>query len=246
MSPPPSPQSLLPPQKMWGELEEILKVSFLLSTTSPVSTSPPALGNAVGLIIFVQGVGILLPWNFFITATQYFNDRLSENYSSNSTSFHVHKYNYDSWMCLLSELPLLLFSLLNSCLYQHVRERYRVAFSLVAFIFLFGLTAALVEVEMDQDAFFIVTMATIWFINMFGAVLQGSLFGLVGLFPYRYSTFFMSGQGLGGIFANVAMLLSILSNSDSRSAALGYFITPCVFTLVTLLCYLLLPHLVAL
>uniref|UniRef100_A0A3B4AFY0 Solute carrier family 29 member 2 n=1 Tax=Periophthalmus magnuspinnatus TaxID=409849 RepID=A0A3B4AFY0_9GOBI len=173
---------------------------------------------------------------------QYFNDRLSENYSSNSTSFHVHKYNYDSWMCLLSELPLLLFSLLNSCLYQHVRERYRVAFSLVAFIFLFGLTAALVEVEMDQDAFFIVTMATIWFINMFGAVLQGSLFGLVGLFPYRYSTFFMSGQGLGGIFANVAMLLSIL---NSRSAALGYFITPCVFTLVTLLCYLLLPHLVS-
>ncbi|KAJ0033146.1 hypothetical protein NQD34_000253, partial [Periophthalmus magnuspinnatus] len=180
-----------------------------------------------------------------ILSFQYFNDRLSENYSSNSTSFHVHKYNYDSWMCLLSELPLLLFSLLNSCLYQHVRERYRVAFSLVAFIFLFGLTAALVEVEMDQDAFFIVTMATIWFINMFGAVLQGSLFGLVGLFPYRYSTFFMSGQGLGGIFANVAMLLSILSNSDSRSAALGYFITPCVFTLVTLLCYLLLPHLVS-
>ncbi|XP_039673284.1 equilibrative nucleoside transporter 2-like, partial [Perca fluviatilis] len=75
------------------------------------------------------------------------------------------------------------------------------------------------------------------------AVLQGSLFGMVGLFPPRYSTLFMSGQGLAGIFAALAMLLSILSNSGERSAALGYFITPCVATLGTLLCYLLLPHL---
>lgn len=32
---------------------------------------------------------------------------------------------------------------------------------------------------------------------------------------------------------------------DRNSAALGYFITPCVATLGTLLCYLLLPHLVS-
>lgn len=46
---------------------------------------------------------------------------------------------------------------------------------------------------------------------VFGAVLQGSLFGLVGLFPPRYSTLFMSGQGLAGIFAGLAMLFSLLS-----------------------------------
>lgn len=39
------------------------------------------------------------------------------------------------------------------------------------------------------------------------------------------------------------MLFSILSNAEKDSAALGYFITPCVATLGTLLCYLLLPHL---
>lgn len=33
--------------------------------------------------------------------------------------------------------------------------------------------------------------------------------------------------------------------ADSESAALGYFITPCVGTLVTLFCYLLLPRLVS-
>ncbi|KAM6941620.1 equilibrative nucleoside transporter 2-like [Lycodopsis pacificus] len=204
---------------------------------------PPAdRGRAVAIIIFVLGLGTLLPWNFFMTASQYFNQRLAA--PPNSTSGGSTKdYNYDSWMALLSTLPLLLFTLLNSFLYQLVRERLRVAFSLIVILLLFCLTAALVQVPMQPDTFFSVTMATIWFINMFGAVLQGSLFGVVGLFPPRYSTLFMSGQGLAGIFAALAMLLSILSNAEKSSAALGYFITPCAATLGTLLCYLLLPQL---
>lgn len=49
----------------------------------------------------------------------------------------------------------------------------------------------------------------------FGAVLQGSLFGLVGLLPQKYSAIFMSGQGLAGTFAALAMLLAIGSKPDS-------------------------------
>ncbi|KAM4750609.1 equilibrative nucleoside transporter 2-like isoform 2-T2 [Anableps anableps] len=207
--------------------------------------SPPSdRGQTVAIIIFILGLGTLLPWNFFITASQYFNMRLNANLTSNGTSGAVQKdYNYDSWMVLLSQLPLLLFTLLNSFLYQWVKERLRVAFSLVVIFLLFALTAALVQVPMEPDTFFSVTMATIWFINVFSAVLQGSLFGVVGMFPLRYSTLFMSGQGLSGIFAAVAMLCSSMSKSDPASAALGYFVTPCVATLGTLLCYLLLPHL---
>ncbi|XP_015236415.1 PREDICTED: equilibrative nucleoside transporter 2-like [Cyprinodon variegatus] len=204
--------------------------------------SPPSdRSHAVAVIIFILGVGTLLPWNFFITASQYFNERLNV---TDGTADDVQKdYNYDSWMSLLSQLPLLLFALLNSFLYQWVKERLRVAVSMVVIFLLFVLTAALVKVDMRPDTFFSVTMATIWFINMFGAVLQGSLFGVVGMFPPRYSTLFMSGQGLAGIFAAVAMLCSIMSKTDTQSAALGYFVTPCVATLGTLLCYLLLPHL---
>ncbi|XP_014869149.1 PREDICTED: equilibrative nucleoside transporter 2-like isoform X2 [Poecilia mexicana] len=207
-------------------------------------SSPSDRGQIVAIIIFILGLESLLPWNFFITASQYFNMRLNESVSSNGTSGPVQrKYNYDSWMVLLSQLPLLFFTLLNSLLYQWVKERLRVAFSLVVIFLLFALTAGLVQVDMQPDSFFSVTMATIWFFNVFSAVLQGSLFGMVGLFPPRYSTVFMSGQGLAGIFAGVAMLCSIMSKSDPKSAALGYFVTPCLVTLGALLCYLLLPHL---
>ncbi|XP_005747180.1 equilibrative nucleoside transporter 2-like [Pundamilia nyererei] len=203
-------------------------------------SAPVDRGQAVALIIFVLGLGTLLPWNFFITASKYFNERLN---STGTSGTSPKDYSYDSWMALLSQLPQLLFTLLNSFLYQRVRERVRVPFSLVGIFLLFSLTAALVKVPMEPDNFFSITMATIWFINMCGAVLQGSLFGMVGLLPPRYSTLFMSGQGLAGIFAALAMLFSILGKSDQSSAALGYFITPCVATLGTLVCYLLLPRL---
>nr|XP_029544810.1 equilibrative nucleoside transporter 2-like [Oncorhynchus nerka] len=145
-------------------------------------------------------------------------------------------------MTLLAQLPLLLCTLANSFLYQRIKEKVRIAVSMVSILFL--LTAIMVKVPMQPHSFFSITMATIWFINSFGAVLQGSLFGLVGLLSPRYSTLFMSGRGLAGIFAAMASLFSILSKADRASAALGYFITPCVATLITLLSYLLLPHLI--
>lgn len=47
------------------------------------------------------------------------------------------------------------------------------------------------------------------------AILHASFFGLVGLFPPRYTTLYMSGQGLAGIFTAAAMLLAIISTPSS-------------------------------
>ncbi|KAK3555820.1 hypothetical protein QTP86_029047, partial [Hemibagrus guttatus] len=199
----------------------------------------------VAIIFFILGMGTLLPWNFFITAFDYFNERLNTSTSGNaSESDQTSPYMFDNMCVLLSQLPLLLFTFLNSFLYQHIPERMRIAGSMVFILLLFILTATLVKVKMEQDLFFDITMATIWFINMFGAVLQSSLFGLVGKFPPKYSSWFMSGQATAGIFSAVAMLVSKISKTDNESAALGYFITPCAATLLTLCCYSVLPHLV--
>ncbi|XP_051734918.1 equilibrative nucleoside transporter 2 isoform X2 [Ctenopharyngodon idella] len=195
----------------------------------------------VAVIFFLLGMGTLLPWNFFITAMNYFTDRLRNG--TDSSHSQSDPYMFENMMVLLAQLPLLLFTLLNSFLYQHIAEKMRIAGSMVFIFLLFILTAILVKVKMDQDQFFSITMATIWFINMFGAILQGSLFGLVGKLPPRFSSLFMSGQAVAGIFSGLAMLLSNIFKTDSESSALGYFITPCVATLLTLCCYLILPHL---
>ncbi|TNN40805.1 Equilibrative nucleoside transporter 1 [Liparis tanakae] len=158
--------------------------------------APQDRGCLVGICFFILGLGTLLPWNFFMTALLYFQSRLNTTEWSNGTATAPKEYYFNNWMTLLSQLPLLVFTLLNSFLYQR---------------------------------------------SVTGR--GGSLFGLVGLLPQKFSAIFMSGQGLAGTFAAIAMLIAIASDADFDSAALGYFITPCVGTLVTLFSYLLLPRL---
>ncbi|CAI9579080.1 unnamed protein product, partial [Staurois parvus] len=204
----------------------------------------------VRIICFILGLGTLLPWNFFITAIPYFHSRLYENSSVNgnvSDSEHQtsgkDEFNFNNWMTLLAQLPLLLCTLLNSFIYQCISERIRIAGSMLAILSLFIFTAVLVKVVMAAQTFFSFTLATIWFINAFCAILQGSLFGLLTLFPQQYSSMFLSGQGMAGMFAALAMILSMSSGADHETVALGYFITPCVGTSISIICYLLLPRL---
>lgn len=202
--------------------------------------------NLVGVIFFILGLGSLLPWNFFITAFDYFHYKLNEtsHVSINGTQVIVkEEFHFSNWMVLLSQLPLLLFTFLNSFLYQWIPEKVRIAGSMVAIMLLFILTASLVEVKMSPQNFFSVTMATIWFINSFGAISQGSLFGLVGLLPQKYSTLFLSGQGMAGTFAATAKLISMANATDKETSALAYFITPCIGMLVAIVCFLCLPYL---
>ncbi|XP_003798400.1 equilibrative nucleoside transporter 2 [Otolemur garnettii] len=205
--------------------------------------------HLVGISFFILGLGTLLPWNFFITAIPYFQGRLAGPFNSTAKILHTNytdpedTFNFNNWVTLLSQLPLLLFTLLNSFLYQCIPETVRILGSLLAILLLFALTAALVKVDMSPRPFFCITMASVCLINSFGAVLQGSLFGQLGTMPSTYSTLFLSGQGLAGIFAALAMLMSMASGVDAQTSALGYFITPCVGILMSIMCYLSLSHL---
>ncbi|XP_062951471.1 equilibrative nucleoside transporter 2 [Cynocephalus volans] len=204
--------------------------------------------HLVGISFFILGLGTLLPWNFFITAIPYFQGRLAGANSTAETPSTNHtgpadNFNFNNWVTLLSQLPLLLFTLLNSFLYQCIPEALRILGSLLAMLMLFALTAALVKVDLSPRPFFAITMASVCLINSFSAVLQGSLFGQLGTMPSTYSTLFLSGQGLAGIFAALAMLMSMASGMDAQTSALGYFITPCVGILMSIVCYLGLLHL---
>lgn len=60
--------------------------------------------------------------SFFVTFVffdlKYFQGRLNSTEWSNGTEVAPKEYYFNNWMTLLSQLPLLLFTLLNSILYQ--------------------------------------------------------------------------------------------------------------------------------
>ncbi|XP_056590257.1 equilibrative nucleoside transporter 1 [Triplophysa dalaica] len=209
--------------------------------------------NGVWLIFFMLGLGTLLPWNFFMTATMYFTSRLSDPQPLNEGNFSVNQTEADTQsvlqskfnnvMTLCAMLPLLGFSCLNSVLHQRIPQKIRIAGSLAAILLLFLLTAILVKVDMESLTFFSITMIKIICINSFGAVLQGSLFGMAGVLPASYTTPIMSGQGLAGTFAAFAMICAIASGSTLKDSAFGYFITACVVIAIAMASYVALPKL---
>uniref|UniRef100_A0A8C0J7U6 Solute carrier family 29 member 1 (Augustine blood group) n=1 Tax=Chelonoidis abingdonii TaxID=106734 RepID=A0A8C0J7U6_CHEAB len=223
------------------------------------SSGPSDRYKAVWLIFFTLGLGTLLPWNFFLTATRYFTNRLGDpqNVSSlerlpglNSTYEDQEppptylQARFNNFMTLCAMLPLLIFTCLNSFLHQRIPQKVRILGSLVAILLVFMMTAALVKVPLEPLPFFVITMVKIILINSFGAILQGSLFGLAGLLPVSYTAPIMSGQGMAGTFAALAMICAISSGSLLADSAFGYFITACVVILLAIGCYILLPRLV--
>ncbi|KAM8841840.1 equilibrative nucleoside transporter 1-like isoform 1-T2 [Synchiropus picturatus] len=207
--------------------------------------------SAVWIIFFTLGLGTLLPWNFFMTATMYFTSRLKEPQEFNSLDNHTDamggrnllEAKFNNVMTLCSMLPLLTCTALNSFLHARVPQKVRVLGSLLVILSVFVVTAALVKVPLEPLPFFIITMVMIVIINSFGAVLQGSLFGMAAALPASYTTPIMSGQGLAGTFAAVAMICAIASGSELHDAAFGYFLTACAVILLSVISYLLLPKL---
>uniref|UniRef100_A0A3Q2YIG1 Solute carrier family 29 member 1a n=1 Tax=Hippocampus comes TaxID=109280 RepID=A0A3Q2YIG1_HIPCM len=216
--------------------------------------SPRDKYNAVWLIFFILGLGTLLPWNFFMTATMYFTSRLKDppsersvNRTANGTldggdARNVLESKFNNVMTLCAMVPLLVFTCLNSFIHQRIPQKLRISGSLAVILVVFLLTALLVKVEVAPLPFFALTMIKIIFINSFGAVLQGSLFGLAGILPASYTTPIMSGQGLAGTFAAFSMICALASGSALRDSAFGYFITACFVILVAIISYLVLPR----
>ncbi|CAM9778270.1 unnamed protein product [Lampetra planeri] len=215
--------------------------------------------KAVWIIFFLLGLGTLLPWSFFITAEEYFKSRLAQRHVSsnasgqpglqgNASEVGEHhpadsslERNFNSVLTLCSMLPMLIFTCLNSVLHRRISERVRMLGSLVAILIFFVLTTVLVHVHAlshQPSTFFAIIMVTAFLINSFVAVLQGSIFGLVGLLPLNYAVPVMSGQGMAGIFAAVAMIFSLLQGNDHSHSAFGYFITACVTIFITIIAYL--------
>ncbi|CAF93346.1 unnamed protein product, partial [Tetraodon nigroviridis] len=206
----------------------------------------------VWLIFFMLGLGTLLPWNFFMTAIMYFTSRLKDSSLGDTLANQTQaaaghrsilEAKFNNTMTLCAMLPLLLCTCLNSILHSLISQRLRVLGSLVVIMMMFIVTAVIVKVPLEPLPFFCVTMVKIVIINSFGAVLQGSIFGMAGLLPASYTTPIMSGQGLAGSFAAFAMICAIASGSNLDDSAFGCFITACIVIFTCILSYILLPKL---
>ncbi len=175
--------------------------------------------NMAYLILYLQGVGSLLPWNFFITARGYFESKFRNEPSIQGS--------FENAFSVAAMVPNVLSLLINVFLTNRINRNLRMVTCILVTLISFILTAAFVKIDTYAwtSKFFAITIVIVVFINTASAVYGGTFFGVAGIIGQKYTQALMGGQGLGGTFAAVASILSLIGNSSPEESAFGYFLT---------------------
>jgi len=206
--------------------------SQLLSTSSDHC-------NVLYFYFYFLGLATLLPWNFFITANDYWMyklrnvtedtivnsttdptpvivDNITKAYEemevvADSNQFTPLQVSFQSCLAIFSMWTCALFQFLNTALHRLINQHVRMAGSLIIMSIMFIFTLLLVKVNTDQwqVAFFFITMGSAVIVNMVSGIFQSGLFGIVAKLPLKYIGAVMGGQGMGGVFAASCSILTL-------------------------------------
>ncbi|XP_028844403.1 equilibrative nucleoside transporter 3 [Denticeps clupeoides] len=200
--------------------------------------------NLVYIIFFILGIGSLLPFNFFITAKQYWQFKLSNGSDPAGPGQSLSDY-FEGYLAIASTVPSVLSLLLNYLLVNRLSPSVRILSSLFVILAVFVGTTALVKVNMSGHGaqFCAGTLASMALLSGFSNVFCGSIFGISGYFPIRISQALISGQAMGGTLSATASLVDLAVASDVTNSALVYFLTADLFILLCMILYLVLPKL---
>ncbi|CAH0714163.1 unnamed protein product, partial [Brenthis ino] len=197
----------------------------------------------VYILFYLFGITSLVPWNFLITANDYwmykFRDVSNVTVYVRKTQFQA---EFTSYLNVATAIPNLIFLVLNS-LYGHlVSVKSRLQGSLVVVTLCFLVTTALVQVDTDkyQNTFFIVTMVSVVIMTAASAVFIGGLVGIASKFSREYMAAVISGQSLGGIIAAIAQIISLAFKISPLHSALIYFCIADIMVVLSLVSYVLL------
>jgi len=191
----------------------------------------------VYVIIFFTGIGVLLPWNFFITARQYFMFKLSDEvngtHSSNVTNDL--QFLFENYLSIASMLPVVLVNFVNLVLRRHITpmRRFMVGICIMFLVFIFTLVLTTIDTGKFVNMFFTITMISVVILNLCSGIVQGSSLGIVSMMPGRYIKGFMEGQAASGLIASVANIISIAVIGSPDVSASMYFSMALVFLAIT-------------
>ncbi|XP_053440125.1 equilibrative nucleoside transporter 3 [Nycticebus coucang] len=204
--------------------------------------------NGTYIIFFCLGIGCMLPWNFFVTAKEYWMFKLSNSSNpatgEDSESSDILNY-FESYLVIASSVPSLPCLLANFLLVNRVSVHVRILASLTIILAIFMVMIVLVKVDTSSwtCGFFVVTIVCMVILSSASTVLNSSIYGMSGSFPMRNSQALLSGGAMGGTISAVALLVDLAASSDVRDSALAFFLTAAIFLLLCMGLFLLLPRL---
>ncbi|KAH9400654.1 hypothetical protein TYRP_002224 [Tyrophagus putrescentiae] len=158
---------------------------------------------------FLIGLAQLLPWNFLVTATNYWMFKFRHlngtvdysTYNDKSSSIIADEDKsdlqavFDSYLAIASNLPFLI------------------------------------------NAFLRLTLILVFFLNMVASFIQANFAGLASLLPNQIMHLMVTGQAMSGLFAVIAQILSLAGNWSIVQSTFVYFVFADTVILGTLVIY---------
>ena len=201
----------------------------------------------VYIVFFLQGVGMLFPWNVFITAAQYFHVRLK------GTAFQDNFENVFSFSYSFSNLIFMTVAVRWAHLPLFNMRSTVVVPQIVTAVIFAATTALVLDDAIPGSMLFVVTACFVLVTGVTAALIQAGIFGLAGRFPSVYTQAVMSGQGVAGMTVSIISLITALSTPCSGSSAapswhqiqpasFNYFLSSTIVILLTLIAFVLLTR----
>ena len=180
-------------------------------------------------LFFFQGIGMILPWNFFINAHEYFKFKFTndENIAN----------NFENAFSVGTQIPTTLGLIFNLYLTsnQLVSRPVRVLCCLFVCTACFMVATLLTTLDTRTwtEEFYKITMGGIVINSFCIGIYQGSIFGIAGGVGPLFMLAAVQGIAVGGIFTTISSLVSLSVSNSVSTSAFAYFLTA---TLITFLC----------
>lgn len=226
-----------------SEERELVSDSCSTKVAETADSEPRDRYRIVYFLFLLFGVTSLVPYNFLITANDYWMFKFRDVHPHNLTAPPPRKTQFQaeftSYLNVATAVPNLLFLIANS-MYGHlasVKSRLQGAMIVVTLALI--VTTALVQVDTDewQNGFFILTMISVVVMTAASAIFIGGLVGIASRFPQEYMAAVVSGQSLGGIIAAIAQIISLAFKISPQHSALIYFIIADVMVITSLVSF---------
>ncbi|VDO01486.1 unnamed protein product, partial [Rodentolepis nana] len=211
-----------------------------------VDPSPKDRFRLIYIIFFFIGIGTLLPWNFFITANQYFQYQLRNQSLPTGVDALLPQYRtelqkvFSTYLIISSVVPATLGNFLNLMIKDWLPVYPRLIGSSAIMLIIFIITVTFTKVAIDTHIFFVVTLATVAINNVASAINQGSTYGILSVLPGSNVRGFLEGQAVAGIIAAVASIITIAAASSPTGVGFAYFLIAVAIIALTIFLFIVL------
>lgn len=228
------------------ENEKVLKP--LLNNGAPnqavfseeIQTSPSAGAkdhyNIIYFIFIIFGIAILLPWNVFINAEDYFvKYKLDVNGSRNAS----YRTDFTFIVGSIGQSTNVLMNVFNIMISFGGNPKNRIPYTILlsaACIFL-HVILAIIDTSTWPLQFFITCCVSVFVMYVATGIMNSCVFYVAAILPMEYVNAIILGNNLSGCFTAIMNIVSKLTSPDLRISAIYYFLSAFIALLIAFISY---------